>query len=86
MGNNYRLTITDPTGGKERILLFRVYTWHVSPRDYIPYQNRTVNNLQAPKTRYYIDTSITKGRIKKITYPEGGYQIRELRYGNRQTE
>lgn len=74
LGQNYRITITDPTGGKEEYYYMGPATWYISPRDYLPYTSASDNNLKkAAKTIYYLDRTIGKGRIKKITYPEGGY-------------
>src|SRR5439155_14835348 len=64
MFQNYRITVTNPLGGKEEFMWYAGcdidgfgcagYSWHVSPRDYVAWQSQTVNNYRsrAPKTRY----------------------------------
>ncbi len=75
---NYRITITNPLGGKEEYFYYGgsgVYSWFVSPRDYISWQSQTVNNFRSnvPKIYYYFTWVNNKGKISKIEYPAGGY-------------
>jgi RHS repeat-associated protein len=78
MWQNYRITITNPLGGVEEFFFYGgcgCYTWHVSPRDYVPWQSQTINNfrLPVPKTVYY-NTRVgsgQQGEIGSIVYPEG---------------
>jgi RHS repeat-associated protein len=76
MGKKYRITITNPLSGKEEYFYDGVNSWYVSPRDYIAYQDETVNNRnRAVKTYYTMErypsgSSSPKGRIFKITTPE----------------
>lgn len=84
MWENYRITITNPLGGKEEYFYYggvdalgEGYTWYISPRHYIPWQSQNVNNyrIDTPRTRYFFTTMATsqKDEISKITYPEGGF-------------
>lgn len=84
MWENYRITITNPMGGKEEYFYYGGvdtylptggYSWYVSPRDYIPYLSNNVNTYRSnvPKTRYIPIEVSGSGRIEKIQYPEGGY-------------
>ncbi|GJQ58205.1 MAG: hypothetical protein D8M57_03055 [Candidatus Scalindua sp. AMX11] len=73
---NYRITITDPLGGKEEYHYnaYSRYSWYVSPRYYTNYIDYNTNNFRGnvPKTRYDFNTTASgKGEITKITYPEG---------------
>jgi RHS repeat-associated protein len=76
MGKKYRITITNPLSGKKEYFYDGTNTWYVSPRDYIAYQDETVNNRnRAVKTYYTMErypsgSSSPKGRIFKITTPE----------------
>ena len=85
MWANYRITITDPHGGKEEWFYYggcdeygcSGYTWNVSPRHYIPWSSQQVNNFRSnpPKTRYIPDRySGRVGQIARIEYPEQGQQ------------
>jgi RHS repeat-associated protein len=85
MWENYRITITDPLANKQEYFYYggcdgftcSGYTWHVSPRDYIPWQSPEINNFNSdtPKTRYFFTQTASgqRGEISKILYPEGGY-------------
>ncbi len=73
---NYRVTITDPLGGKEEYHYngYSRYSWYVSPRFYMDYVDSNTNNFRSnvPKTRYDFNTTASgKGQITSITYPEG---------------
>jgi len=84
MWESYRITVTNPSGGKEEYFYHGGcggavginacgYGWYVSPRDYVPYESSSVNNFRsAPKTVYYL-TSIGSDQveIEKVTTPEG---------------
>jgi hypothetical protein len=76
MGKKYRITITNPLSGKEEYFYDGVNSWYVSPRDYIAYQDETVNNRnRAVKTYYTLErypsgSSSPKGRIYKALTPE----------------
>jgi len=86
MWENYRITVTDPMGGLEEFFYYAGcdpdgygcsgYTWHVSPRHYIPWESDNVNNYHSrpPKTRYLpIQTaSGQRGEIDRIVHPNGG--------------
>lgn len=92
MWENYRITITDPLGNKEEYFYYggcdeftcSGYTWHVSSRDYIPWQSPEINNFNSgtPKTRYFF-TQTQRGEISKILYPEGGLVTYGYAAGNR---
>ncbi len=77
MGENYRITITNPLGGKEEYYYnsYKGYSWYISPRDYVEYVDYNNNNLKkAPKTIYqYKITSGKRGEIGWISYPGGGF-------------
>ncbi len=78
MWQNYRITITNPLGGKEEYFYYGgsgTYSWYISPRDYIEWQSQSVNNFRVntPRTYHYLSRSYPKGKISKIQYPEGGY-------------
>ncbi len=85
MWENYRVTVTNPLGQQEEYFYYAGcdqdnpldctgYSWHVSPRDYIPWQSPTINNYRsrAPKTRYRPDRVSGKGQLAEVLYPEGG--------------
>jgi RHS repeat-associated protein len=73
MGNNYRITMTDPLGHSEEYYYYGTNTWYVSPRDYVTYVDpNNNNNTQAPKTYYMLDrTHPLQGKIGGIVSPEG---------------
>jgi len=72
MWENYRITITDPLGNKEEYHYYGMHTWHVAPKDYVPYTDPVTNNYKsAKKTIYYIDRGVPEGRIGKVLTPEG---------------
>jgi len=76
MGTVHRITITDPLGDKEEYFSNGLFTNHVEPRDYVPYQagNPPTNNMNtAKKTVYSLNISAGTGQTTKITRPEGGY-------------
>lgn len=80
MWENYRITITDPIGGKEEYFYdgASTYTWYISPINYIPWESYSINNYESdtPKTKYYFSqTSTGRGNIREIRYPEGGYVL-----------
>lgn len=76
MGVNYRITITDPSGGKEELFYFSKsgadpfsgkpipdHTWYVSPKNYIPWQGPDTNNysLKTPMMKYFLARDIAWG-------------------------
>jgi YD repeat-containing protein len=78
MSNKYRITVTDPHGGKEEYYYTsrdnpgdELSTWYVSPNDYVEYESQSVNNLtSAAKTRYIIpERTLQNDVIEKIYYP-----------------
>lgn len=82
MWESSRMTVTNPSGGKEEYMYFgggdeygEGYTWYVSPRDYVPWESSLINNFQlrVPKTRYFFRgmNSGRRGEFSKILYPEG---------------
>ncbi len=78
MWENYRITITNPLGGKEEYHYYGFlgnFTWYITPRDYVPYSNSYNNNsTNAPKT-YFEIKRLQKPRLARVDYPEGGYRI-----------
>jgi RHS repeat-associated protein len=73
MGDNYRITVANPAGGKEEY--FYSNDWgqghYVSPAQYVPYLDATTNNLAtASKIVYSYPFTVTlKGEIEFISYP-----------------
>ncbi|ODS23863.1 hypothetical protein AB835_06435, partial [Candidatus Endobugula sertula] len=74
MGNNERVTITDPNGHKTEYYFdaFNDRTWVVKPKFYKEYVNSEQSNKNQPKTIYQFKRS-TQGwrRITRITDEEG---------------
>ncbi|MCI5138475.1 MAG: RHS repeat protein [Candidatus Electrothrix sp. AR1] len=86
MWENYRITITDPLGGKEEYFYYGGVgtigdwdTWYTSPRDYIPWQSEEMNNFtfDTTKTIYYFDH---KGGVLDNTTLSPHGQIMGIRY------
>jgi RHS repeat-associated protein len=90
MFGNARLTVTNPIGGKEEFFYYGGcdidgyngcdgYTWHVRPRDYIPWTSPQVNtyNSRVPKTRFLFDRldSGKHGELAAVHRPEGDYEL-----------
>ncbi|MBI4847383.1 MAG: hypothetical protein HY808_02220 [Nitrospirae bacterium] len=77
MWENYRITVTNPLGGKEEYFYYggSGYGWYVSPRDYITWESQSMNNFKVntPKITYLYTETSPRGEIYKILYPEGGY-------------
>jgi RHS repeat-associated protein len=77
MGENYRITITNPLGDKEEYFYKATpgaYSWYISPRDYVDYVDQNNNNdTSAPKTYYFFNKNLPEAKIRKIVYPEGGH-------------
>ncbi|GAK55777.1 YD repeat protein [Candidatus Vecturithrix granuli] len=78
MGENYRLTVTDPLGGRTEYYYESVSgeSWYVSPRDYVEYESPSHNNAadDVPKTRYTftnVSAATRIGEIAQVTSPEG---------------
>jgi RHS repeat-associated protein len=78
MFQNYRITVTNALGYREEFMYYAGcdqdgyngcagYSWHVGPRDYIPWQSQSVNNYRsrAPKIRY-IPTHVGSGQVGKL--------------------
>lgn len=76
MWEDYRITVTNPLGGKEEYEYdgYSSYGWYVNPNDYIPYSSSSKNNYASgvPKIRYDYTTVQGKGQVYKITSPGGG--------------
>jgi RHS repeat-associated protein len=78
---NYRITITDPLGGKEEYFYYggcddvtcAGSSWYVSPKYYIPWESPEINNFtsNSMRTRYYGDSRFS---IIKIIHPDGGIE------------
>jgi len=74
MGSNYRITVTNPSDGREEYYRTGSSAWYVRPGDYVPYTDGANNNSagNVPKTLYtYFMTAGTKGEIGSIQSPEG---------------
>ncbi|RDH45260.1 RHS repeat-associated core domain-containing protein [Zooshikella ganghwensis] len=78
MNTSYRITVTDPNGGKEEYYHGHGRAWYISPNNYVEYQDEARNNFKkAAKTHYDLYKHVSgKGRIQKISYPDG----REVAY------
>ncbi|RDH41381.1 DUF6531 domain-containing protein [Zooshikella ganghwensis] len=78
MNTSYRITVTDPNGGKEEYYHGHGRAWYISPNNYVEYQDEDTNNFKtAAKTHYDLYKHASgKGRIQKISYPDG----REVAY------
>ena len=85
MWQNSRITVTHPAGEQEEFMYYggcgtygcSGYSWHVLPRDYIPWQSQQINNyrVNTPKT-HYLPITVDNGRhdeVYKIIYPDGTY-------------
>ncbi len=93
MWQNYRITVTNPLGGKEEFFYdtWGNISWYVSPSDYITWKNEAMNNFNnASKATYIFHTyfiyeATITGEISKILYPGGEYiDFRyDDSYGNR---
>jgi RHS repeat-associated protein len=89
MGDNYRITVTNPAGGKEEFYYAQALGdgLHVTPRYYVAYQNSTTNNYASAAVEkvYYSYSHIgARGEIGTITQPTGdalnfGYDANGLR-------
>jgi RHS repeat-associated protein len=85
MFQNYRITVTNPLGQREEFMYYggcdefgcAGHSWHVSFRDYVPWESQTVNNfLSRPPKTVYLPTvagSGRDGRISRVIYPGGGF-------------
>lgn len=76
MWENYRITVTNPQGGKEEFY-YNGYTgsgWHIQPRDYVSYYPG-YDGSTTPKTGiYYTSTSGQRAEIGEVSTPAGhGY-------------
>lgn len=78
MWENYRITITNPEGGKEEYFYdgydMRRSGWYISPKNYIEYVDEGTNNkTKAKKTWIDISylSSYGKGVVSGIRMPEG---------------
>ncbi len=76
MGENFRITLTNPLGYQEEYyycgLTSPTYSWHVAPKNYVPYVSADRNNWQtAPKTIYKY-TTLGVPQISRIEFPAGG--------------
>jgi len=75
MGENYRITVTNPAGGKEEYFFARAVGegMHVTPRNYVPYKDSTTNNYAsaaARKVNSYRKIG-TRGEIGSVAHPSG---------------
>lgn len=75
MWENYRITVTNPLGGKEEYHYdgYHRQAWYVSPRDYVAYVNSSNNNYTNAKKTHYTYYRGQRGEIDRVTYPGGGY-------------
>ena len=76
MWQNYRVSVTNPQGGKEEYQYdgFDYHSWYVSPKYYQPYQDINANNFgsEVPKIEYFFTTVGGKEKFYSITNPDGG--------------
>ncbi len=84
MWQNYRITVTNPLGGKEEYFYYggcdefgcNDHSWYVSPKYYVTWRSWEINNYRSNpnKTHYFFTRPASQqGEIRKILYPEGGY-------------
>lgn len=78
MWANYRITITNPEGGKEEYYYngYSGYSWYVSPNDYQNYVDKNTNHLRSytPKIKYdFTARNGQRGEIKKRTTQAGRF-------------
>lgn len=85
MWQNYRITVTNPIGGKAEYFYYggcdgfgcRDHSWYVSPKHYVQWRSQEINNYRSNpnKTDYFLTrpSNEQQGEIRKIVYPEGGY-------------
>jgi RHS repeat-associated protein len=77
MWENYRITVTYPAGEQEEFYYNgKDSSWHVKPKDYIPWQGQEINNLRSttPRTIYENWPVVEeRGEIRKITFPDNSY-------------
>ena len=84
MWQNYRITVTNPLGGKEEYFYYggcdefgcQDHSWHVSPKYYVTWRSQQVNNFRSnPNKTHYLLTrpALQQGETRKILYPGGGY-------------
>jgi RHS repeat-associated protein len=73
MGDNYRVTVTNPAGGKEEYYYAASLAkgLHITPRHYVAYVDSTTNNLAVPRTAYSYAHIGTRGEISSIVQPSG---------------
>jgi len=77
MYQNYRVTVTDPLGQSSEYQYdgYSSYSWHISPRDYVPWRSEFANNykLNVPKTAYYFsEMSVGRiGAVGSVAFPAG---------------
>jgi RHS repeat-associated protein len=82
MGENYRITVTNPLGYTEEYYYSSVHgsSWYVSARDYVEYVDVNTNNYASAASKIWYDlatTSGTRGEIERMVLREGGY----IQYG-----
>ncbi|EDP59511.1 RHS repeat-associated core domain-containing protein [Vibrio sp. AND4] len=75
MWENYRITVTLPTGGKEEYYFdgFHGRSWYVDADHYQEYESEKNNShYDTPKTIYeFVVPNGRRGEISEITYPDG---------------
>ena len=91
MWQNYRITVTDPLGAAEEFFFFggydldpdsgadrTGYTWHITPRNYVPWVSPDENNYfcKTPRTVYlynvYVNDPQLSDLVVAINRPLGG--------------
>ena len=85
MWENYRITVTDPLGGKEEYY-FDGYAgtgWYIDQDNYVEYSGSINNSASSvAKTKYfYVTPNGSKGEMARIDYPDGSY-VRNQYYKN----
>ena len=74
MGDVARITITNPLGGREEYFRTSSSAWHVSPGNYLPYEDPSTNNSadSVSKTLYtFVLTTGKRGEVGSVESPEG---------------
>lgn len=72
MGPYHRMTITNPSGGKEEYNSYSCFNKYISPGEYIPYSSAN-NNSNAKSISYTCNSIGDISEISQIIYPASEY-------------
>ncbi|KJU84001.1 YD repeat-containing protein [Candidatus Magnetobacterium bavaricum] len=70
MWSDYRITVTNPTGGKEEFFYdgLNGSSWYVSPKHYTSYVDASNNNYKSAVKDTYSISKSTKGEISEVNF------------------